>query len=274
VDEPLDVAYLGPAGTFSEEAVVRHLGASARGAPCPTIDDVFSAVEAKRAARGVVPVENSLEGAVGRTLDLLVVSKLHIAAEIALPIRQHLLRREASLAGIERVYGHPQSLAQCRRFLGASLPDAERVEVSSNAEAARRASREAGAAALAGLRAASIYALSVVAEGIEDDPSNTTRFLVIGHERPGPTGKDKTSIAMSSPNRPGSMVALLRPLSKNGVSMTKLESRPSRRARWDYVFFVDVEGHADDAHVRQALAEIDARAGFLKVLGSYPMAGA
>lgn len=268
---PISVACLGPAGTFSEEAASRHFGEAARPVFCTSIDDVFDSVEAGAAPFGVVPVENSLEGAIGHTLDRLVASPLRISGEVALPIRQNLLRRASTFEGITRVYGHAQSLAQCQRFLKKALPLAERVAVSSNAEAARLAAQEPGAAALAGKRAAAIHALELLAEGVEDDPTNTTRFLVIGAGSVAPSGRDKTSLVMSAPNRPGSMLALLRPFSRHGVSMTKLESRPSRRGLWDYLFFVDLEGHVDDPAVRRALVELEARAGYLKILGSYPM---
>ncbi|MDI1483800.1 prephenate dehydratase [Polyangium sp. y55x31] len=268
----ISIACLGPSGTFSEEAASRHFGQDTRPLFCTTIDDVFDVVEARAAPFGVVPVENSLEGAIGHTLDRLVASPLRISGEVALPIRQHLLRREAQLDGITRVYGHAQSLAQCQRFVKKTLPLAERIAVSSNAEAARLAALELNSAALAGKRAAAIHALTILAEGVEDDPTNTTRFLVIGEASAAPSGHDKTSLVMSAPNRPGAMVALLRPFSRHGVSMTKLESRPSRRGLWDYLFFVDVEGHAEDAALRRALVELQARAGYLQVLGSYPMA--
>lgn len=268
----ISVACLGPSGTFSEEAASRHFGEAAAPLFCTSIDDIFDVVEARAAAFGVVPVENSLEGAIGHTLDRLVASPNRISGEVALPIRQNLLRRAPTSEGITRVYGHAQSLAQCQRFLKETLPRAERVAVSSNAEAARLAAREPWAAALAGKRAAAIHALELLAEGVEDDPTNTTRFLVIGDTSAAPSGRDKTSLVMSAPNRPGSMVALLRPFSRHGVSMTKLESRPSRRGLWDYLFFVDVEGHAEDAAVRRALLDLDKRAGFLKLLGSYPRA--
>ena len=268
---PISVACLGPAGTFSEEAASRHFGEAARPVFCTSIDDVFDSVEAGAAPFGVVPVENSLEGAIGHTLDRLVASPLRISGEVALPIRQNLLRRASTFEGITRVYGHAQSLAQCQRFLKKALPLAERVAVSSNAEAARLAAQEPWAAALAGKRAAAIHALELLAEGVEDDPTNTTRFLVIGAGSVAPSGRDKTSLVMSAPNRPGSMLALLRPFSRHGVSMTKLESRPSRRGLWDYLFFVDLEGHVDDPAVRRALVELEARAGYLKILGSYPM---
>ncbi|MDI1450999.1 prephenate dehydratase [Polyangium sp. 6x1] len=268
----ISVACLGPSGTFSEEAASRHFGEATRPVFCTSIDDVFDVVEARAAPFGVVPVENSLEGAIAHTLDRLVAWPLRISGEVALPIRQHLLRRGGKLEGIFRVYGHAQSLAQCQRFLKNALPAAERVAVSSNAEAARLAARETGTAALASKRAAAIHALDILAEGVEDDPTNTTRFLVIGEKSAAPSGHDKTSLVMSAPNRPGVMVALLRPFSRHGVSMTKLESRPSRRGLWDYLFFVDVEGHAEDVALRRALAELEARAGYLKVLGSYPMA--
>ncbi|WP_170229858.1 prephenate dehydratase [Polyangium fumosum] len=272
VVEGISVACLGPSGTFSEEAAARHFGQDARPVFCTSIDDVFDGVQARAAPFGVVPVENSLEGAIGHTLDRLVASPLRISGEVALPIRQHLLRREGRIDGITRVYGHAQSLAQCQRFLKHTLPLAERVAVSSNAEAARLAAREPETAALAGKRAAAIHALAILAEGVEDDPTNTTRFLVIGETSAAPSGHDKTSLVMSAPNRPGSMLALLRPFSRHGVSMTKLESRPSRRGLWDYLFFVDVEGHAEDVAVRRALIELEARAGYLKILGSYAMA--
>ena len=267
-----DVAYLGPEGTFTEEAARKHFGRTASLAPLASIDQVFRAVEQGAARSGVVPVENSTEGQVGRTLDQLVKTDLVIGAEVTLRIRQHLLRITPSPEGAELVYSHAQSLAQCCGFLERNLPDVPRVEVVSNAEAARRAAGDPRALAIAGAAAAERYGLHLLARGIEDDPHNTTRFLVLGKEPARATGRDKTSLVMSTKNGPGAMVALLRPLSRNGVSMTKLESRPSREGLWDYVFFADLEGHADEPPLRRALLELGRRASFLKVLGSYPAA--
>ena len=269
---PYGVAYLGPEGTFTQEAAIRRFGGEASSVPCASIDQVFRAVEGRSADHGVVPVENSTEGSVGRTLDLLVATPLRICGEVELRIHQHLLRRGPNLAGLTRVYSHAQSFAQCNEWLNRNLPGIERLPVASNAEAARRAAGEAAAAAIAGAGAATIYDLTVVSRDIEDEPDNTTRFLVLGEQEMARSGRDKTSLVMSAPNRPGAMVALLRPLGRHGVSMTKLESRPSRKGLWDYVFFADIEGHAQDTRVAWALAEIRERAGFMKVLGSYPAA--
>lgn len=266
------VAYLGPEGTFTQEAAIKHFGGAAHYVPCASIDAVFREVESGAAAHGVVPVENSTEGAVGRTLDMLLATPLKICGEVELRIHHHLLRRGPDLAGVTHVYSHAQSFAQCNEWLDRNLPGAPRTPVASNAEAARRAAQEAGAAAIAGAAAATIYDLTVVSRDIEDEPDNTTRFLLLGERDAAPTARDKTSFVMSAKNRPGAMVALLRPLARHGVSMTKLESRPSRKGRWDYVFFTDIEGHSQDSHVALALAEIRRRAGFMKVLGSYPAA--
>jgi len=269
----LRVAYLGPEGTYSHAAAIAHFGAEVSLLPCTSIDDVFRFVEEGCAEEGIVPVENSTEGAVGRTLDKLLSTPLKIRGEVMLRIRHHLLRNTTGLEGIARVYSHAQSLAQCHAWLDRSLPRSSRVPVASNAEAARLAAQDAASAAIAGQRAAELYGLSVLAEGIEDSPHNTTRFFVLGAGDTAPTGRDKTSLVMSTPNRPGALLTMLRPLSRHGVSMTKLESRPSRQALWDYVFFVDVEGHARDARVARALADLGERAALLKVLGSYPVAG-
>lgn len=269
---PRRVAYLGPEGTFTEEAAIKHFGPLPSALPCASIDEVFRRVEANEAAYGVVPVENSTEGAVGRTLDRLLHTRLKICAEITLRIRQNLLRKVLGLAGARVLYSHVQSLAQCHRWLEQNLPGIELAAVLSNAEAARRAAGDEAALAIAGAAAAERYQLAVLARSIEDEPDNTTRFLALGFHGAAPTGRDKTSIVMSAKNCPGAMVTLLRPFSRNGVSMTKLESRPSREGLWDYVFFADIEGHEDQPRVARALAELGARAAFLKVLGSYPMA--
>jgi chorismate mutase/prephenate dehydratase len=223
----------------------------------------------------VVPVENSTEGAVGRTLDLLLVTPLRICAEIELRVQQNLLSRAADVAAVRRVYSHAQSLAQCDDWLARNLPGAERVPVASNAEGALRASMEDGSAAIAAEAAAGRYRLNILARSIEDDPNNTTRFLVLGNLEPEPTGHDRTSLVLSAENKPGAVHALLSPLAAHRVSMTRIESRPSRAMRsvlWEYVFFIDVEGHRKDAPVAAALAELKGMAPFLKVLGSYPAA--
>lgn len=272
LEEPLAVAYLGPAGTFTEAAALKRFGHACQGVPCASIDEVFREVESGGANYGVVPVENSSEGAVGRTLDLLLQSPLKVCGEVMLPVHQCLLSLDADLAGIKRVFSHPQSLGQCQGWLNAHLPDAERVPVSSNAEAAAMAAGQPHSAAVAGRQAAEHYSIAVRAENIEDDPRNTTRFLVIGNQDVAASGSDKTSLIMSAPNRPGAVHDLLAPLARHGVSMTKFESRPARSGLWEYVFFMDVEGHQADAKVAIALAELKQAAAFVKVLGSYPVA--
>jgi chorismate mutase / prephenate dehydratase len=271
----LRVAYLGPQGTFSEQALRRHFGGGVDGVPAPSIDEVFRACESGAAQFAVVPAENSTEGAVGRTLDLLLVTPLRICGEVELRVQQHLMAKAGDAAAVKRVYSHPQSLAQCADWLERHLPGAERVPLGSNAEAAECASREPGAAAIGGEAAAERYGLALLARGIEDDPNNTTRFLVLGTLEPAPTGRDRTSLVMSAENRPGAVHALLTPLAENGVSMTRIESRPARAMRaalWEYVFYVDLEGHQQDARLAAALAELRRQAPFLKVLGSYPSA--
>jgi chorismate mutase/prephenate dehydratase len=274
LEQEIRVAYLGPPGTFSEQAVRQHFGASVAAEPAATIDEAFRSAESGAAQFAVAPVENSTDGAVGRTLDLLLTTPLRICGEIDVRIRQNLLSRAKGLAQIRKVYSHAQSLAQCNGWLGQKLPQAERVPVGSNAEAARRAAKEKGAAAIAGESAAALYRLKVIAQGIEDNPSNTTRFLVLGQVEAQPTGKDRTSLVLSAENKPGAVHALLTPIAANGVSMSRIESRPARArsARWEYVFFIDIEGHQSDAKVAAALAELRQRAPFMKVLGSYPAA--
>jgi chorismate mutase/prephenate dehydratase len=274
LEEAIRVAYLGPEGTFSEQAVRKHFGRAVEGLPEPTVDDAFRRCEVGAAQFTVVPVENSSEGAVGRTLDLLLLTPLRICAEVELRVQQHLLSREKDLALVRRIYSHSQSLAQCNGWLAKNLPGVERVPVGSNAEAARRAAEEPGAAAIAGEAAGERYAIPPLARSIEDDPTNTTRFLVLGRIEPGPTGRDRTSLVMSAENKPGAVHALLTPLAEHKVSMSRIESRPSRArsSLWEYVFFIDVEGHERDPHVAKAIDALKARAPFLKILGSYPVA--
>lgn len=268
----LSVACLGPKGTFSEEAVGKHFGAQAPAVMCASIDDVFRTVESATVGYGVVPVENSTEGAVGRTMDLLLATPLKICGEILLPVHQNVLSKAGNMEGIKRIYSHAQSLSQCNAWLTQNMPHVEFIPVASNAEAARRAADDADAAAVAGRAAAQHYGLSVMAASIEDQPNNTTRFAVIAAQEVSASGQDKTSFVMSSQNRPGAIFNLLKPLAEHRVSMTRLESRPSRAGLWEYVFFVDIEGHQNDTVVQAALSEIRERAGFLKVLGSYPVA--
>lgn len=272
LEQRLKVAYLGPAGTFSNVAAQQHFGSAPDFAPCASIDEVFHQCESGVTDFAVVPVENSTEGAVGRTLDLLLQTPLEICAEVVLRVRQNLMRKGDSLAGIARVYSHAQSLAQCHDWLSRHLPQAERVQVSSNAEAARMAAGEAGAAAIGPALAAQLYSLTVLAPDIEDEPNNATRFLVLGRVKSSPTGQDITSLIVSAPNRPGAVHEMLTPVAKNGISMSRIESRPSRTARWEYMFYIDLLGHAEDQPVAAALAELKQITPFMKVLGSYAMA--
>ena len=272
VEETTRVAYLGPAGTFSQQAVHKHFGHEVEALTETDIDACFQAVETGRADFALVPVENSTEGAIGRTLDLIVSSPLKICGEVMLPIHQTLMRKHGSLGGIQRVYGHVQSLAQCQQWLSRHLPDAERVSVVSNSEGARRAAAEPDSATLGSEAAAALYGLAVVETRVEDEASNTTRFLVLGQTDAAPSGRDKTSLVMGAYNQPGAVVKLLQPLADAGISMSKLESRPARSSNWEYLFFVVCEGHREDAKLAAVLAEIQARAAFLKILGSYPAA--
>ena len=272
LEDAFSVASLGPRGTFSEEAVIKHFGAQAPVMLCTSIDEVFRSVESGSAGYGVVPMENSTEGAIGRTLDLLLSTPLRICGEVLLPVHQNLLSKGNEIAAAKRIYSHAQSLAQCNRWLAQNCPRAERVPVASNAEAAKLAQDDAGSAAIAGRSAAAHYGLSVLAENIEDEPNNTTRFVVISRQEVSPSGNDKTSLVMSTRNVPGAIHELLTPLANNRVSMTRLESRPSRTGLWEYVFFLDMEGHQNEAHVARALDEMRDLAAFLKILGSYPVA--
>jgi chorismate mutase/prephenate dehydratase len=276
MEEAIRVSYLGPEGTFSEQAVRRHFGRAVEAVPVPSVDEAFRRCESGAAQFTVVPAENSTEGVIGRTLDLLVTTPLRICAEIELRVQQNLLSRADSLRAVRRVYSHSQSLAQCNGWLAQNLPGVERVPVASNAEAAQRAADEAGAAAIAGEAAGERYGLNALARSIEDDPNNTTRFLVLGNVDPGPSGRDRTSLVMSAENRPGAVHALLTPLAEHGVSMTRIESRPARAraSLWEYLFFIDVEGHQKDERVAAALAALRSKAPYLKILGSYPVAAA
>ena len=272
LEAQLKVAYLGPPGTFSEMAVAKQFGGTVQALAHDSIDEVLRSVETGGAGFAVVPVENSTEGAIGRTLDLLLTTPLRICAEVVLRVHQNAMRKGTGLQGVARVYSHAQSLGQCRGWIARNLPHAECVPLVSNAEAARRVVDEPAACAIGPAIAAERYGLDIVAENIEDDPKNMTRFLVLGQLEPGPSGRDRTSLVMSVPNRPGALHALLTPIAKHGLSMTRIESRPSRQAAWEYMFYVDLEGHAEDAKVAPAIAELRGMAPFLKILGSYPSA--
>lgn len=273
LERPLSIAYLGPEGTFTQLAAIKHFGHAAHTVACGSVDEAFRLVESRAHDYVVAPVENSTEGAVGRTLDLMLASPLHICGEVVLRIHHHLLRRPDDATPVRRVYAHAQALAQCHEWLNKNLPaDVERVSVASNAEAARLASVENGVAAIAGQAAAERYGLDKRAESIEDEPNNTTRFLVLGHQNTGPSGADKTSLIIAAPNRAGALYSLLAPIAAHGVSMTKLESRPARAGLWEYVYFIDLEGHEQDANVVAAIDELRRCAAFVKILGSYPLA--
>ncbi len=275
LEQPLQIAYFGPAGTFTESAAKQHFGSAPTFTPFLTIDDVFRAVESGQVDYGVVPIENSTEGSVGRTLDQMLTSPLMICGEVNLRIHQNLMARAASLAEVKRLYSHAQSLAQCHEWLNRHQPNLARVPVASNAEAARMAAQDAEACAIAGEAAARLYELNILVANIEDDPNNTTRFVVLAHHDAGPSGNDKTSFVCSAQNKPGAVHDLLTPLKLHEVSMSRFESRPARgfgNSRWEYVFFVDVEGHRSEPKVVAALDDLRGCVGFLKELGSYPKA--
>ncbi len=272
LQRPMKVAYLGPEGTFTQAAVFKHFGHAVTTVPLGAIDEVFREVESCAAHYGVVPIENSTEGAVSHTLDMFMVSTLKICSEVELRIHHNLLSRATDMGGIRRIYAHQMALAQCREWLDGKLPNVERIAVVSNAEAARLAAAEPDSAAIAGEAAAEIYGLRVLVANIEDRPDNTTRFLVIGRQLPAPSGRDKTSLLVSAANRPGALFRLLQPLAQHGISLTRIESRPSRQGMWEYVFFMDIEGHAEDEKVSRALAALEREAAMVKILGAYPCA--
>ena len=270
--EPLKVGYLGPEGTFSQQALVKHFGHSARGLPLSSIEEVFQEVEAGHADFGVVPVENSGQGTIQSTLDMFLTSSLKICGEVELHVHQFLLSRTGRLDDIERVYSHAMSLAQCQAWLRQHLPRAERLAVSSNAEAARRARTADDAAAIAGESAGHVYGLKVVSGPIEDRRDNTTRFLVLGRELFNASGHDRTSLLVFVRDQPGALYNVLSPFARHGISMNRIESRPSHAGLWQYAFFIDVAGHVEDEPVRRALSELGEYAADVKILGSYPVA--
>lgn len=270
--EPLKVGYLGPEGTFSQQALHKHFGHSAKGLPLASIEEVFQEVEAGHADFGVVPVENSGQGTIQSTLDMFLTSSLKICGEVELAVHQYLMSRTGRLEDIERVYSHPMSLAQAKAWLRQHLPKAEKIAVSSNAEAARRARSADDSAAIAGENAGHVYGLKTIAGPIEDRPDNTTRFLVLGRELFPPSGHDRSSLLVYVRDQPGALYNVLSPFARHGVSMNRIESRPAHTGRWQYAFFIDVGGHVQDGPVADALAELGEYATDIKVLGSYPVA--
>lgn len=273
LEAPQKVAFLGPTGTFTHAASLKHFGKAATTVPLATITDVFREVEAGSAMYGVVPVENSSEGVVNHTLDAFLGSSLKIIGEVELPIHHNfLVAKHTKVDSLSRIYSHQQSLAQCRHWLDVNFPNVERVAVSSNGEAAKRLQNEWHSAAIAGDVAVAEYGLHKLYENIEDSPNNTTRFLIIGHESVAPSGQDKTSIVVSSPDRAGALIEILEPLKKYAVSMTSIETRPERPNKWAYVFFIDMVGHIDDKNVKNAVDDIKKIAKDVRVLGSYPKA--
>lgn len=273
LENPVKVAYLGPEGTFTQQAALKHFGHSAVAIPFSAIDEVFREVEAGAVHYGVVPVENSTEGVVTHTLDNFMNSNLKICGEVELRIHQNLLVSDVThVSSITRIYSHSQSLAQCRKWLDSHYPKAERVAVSSNAEAAKRLKGEWNAAAIAGSMAADLYGLTILAEKIEDQPDNSTRFLIIGQQAIPPSGVDKTSVVVAMRNEPGALHNLLEPFHRHSIDLTRVETRPSRTGVWTYVFFIDFVGHVQDPLISEVLAEVSARCADLKLLGSYPKA--
>jgi chorismate mutase/prephenate dehydratase len=272
LEQPLKIAYLGPEGTFTQSAALKHFGHSVSTAPMSSIPDVFAAVESGHANYGLVPVENSTEGVISHTLDMFIDSRLKVCGEVEIPIHHLLANKTQDISHIRHIYSHQQSFAQCRRWLDQNFPSAERIPVSSNAEAARLAAMEDDAAAICGRPAVEIFDLKVCYENIEDLSDNTTRFVIIGKQDVGPSGNDKTSILVSTKNAPGALLRLLQPLADHGISMNKIESRPAQGHKWAYVFFIDIDGHQQDENVVAALNELKQQAALFKILGSYPKA--
>ena len=273
LENPIKVAYLGPEGTFTQQASLKHFGHSALVLPFSAIDEVFREVEAGAVNYGVVPVENSTEGVVNHTLDNFMGSNLKICGEVELRIHHNLMVSDVTnVNSITRIYSHSQSLAQCRKWLDAHYPNAERVAVSSNAEAAKRLKGEWNAAAIAGSMAADLYGLKIIAEKIEDQPDNSTRFLIIGKQAVPQSGVDKTSIVVAMRNEPGALHKLLEPFHRHNIDLTRVETRPSRTGAWTYVFFIDFAGHVDEPLISDVMKEVANRCADLKLLGSYPKA--
>jgi chorismate mutase / prephenate dehydratase len=270
LEKSMNIAYLGPEATFTHQAAIRKFGSSLRYSSQKTIADVFSEVSKNRADYGVVPVENSTEGVVTHTLDMFVESELKIVAQIILPIQHCLLTKNVRRSRIKKLYGHPQTLGQCRGWLQNNLPGVEIIETSSNARSAELAAKEPNSAAIAGVLAAERYGLQIIESDIQDNSANATRFLVLGRQCSPPTGRDRTSLMLSVTHKVGALHQALTAFRRFKLNMTKIESRPSKRKAWEYYFFVDCEGHKDDRSVARAIAELQKHCNFVKVLGSYP----
>jgi chorismate mutase/prephenate dehydratase len=272
LEKPMEIAFLGPEGTFTQQAALKHFGHSVKTVPAATINEIFNSVELGNSQFGVVPVENSTEGVINHTLDRFLISPLKICGEVEIRVHQNLMGQMESLDQVTEIFSHQQSLAQCRQWLDKHLPHARRTPVSSNAEAARLASINNQTIAIAGKMAAEVYNLNILEKNIEDEPHNTTRFIVIGQQAASPTGKDKTSLVVSTGNQPGALHRILEPFAQSGIGMVHIESRPSRQGLWEYVFFIDIEGHSEDKDVAEALEILKDRVNMLKLLGSYPKA--
>ncbi len=272
LEQPLKIAYLGPEGTFTQSAALKHFGHSVTTVPMSSIPDVFNSVESDHADFGLVPVENSTEGVINHTLDMFFDSRLKVCGEVEIRVHHHLANQSQDASKIRHIYSHQQSFAQCRRWLDQNFPGQDRITVSSNGEAARLARQEPDAAAICGLPAVEAFGLKICHENIEDVSDNTTRFVVIGNQDIAPSGSDKTSLLISARNEPGALLGLLQPLADHGISMNKIESRPAPNRKWEYMFFVDVDGHQQDSNIIDAMEDLKRQAAFLKVLGSYPKA--
>jgi len=272
LEAPLRVSYLGPKGTYTQAATQSHFGNSILSVPQPSVEDVFSSVEKRESHYGVVPVENSTQGIVSSTLDMFMNSSLRISGEIEIAIHHNLLSKEKKITNINKVYAHPQSFSQCKMWLEKNCPNSEKINASSNAEAALIAAKEKNAAAIASEIAADIYDLQILNKNLEDNFNNSTRFLVIGDRDTEPSGSDKTTIIVSTKNDAGALHNLLEPLSKHKVSMTRIESRPSKNNNWEYLFYLDLDGHIKDESLKKASKEIKKEASLYRFLGSYPTA--
>jgi chorismate mutase/prephenate dehydratase len=273
LEEPLKIAYMGPLATFTHLAALRHFGSSAIFVSVESIKDVFDAVEAGKTEFGVVPIENSTEGVVSYTLDMFIDYDLKVSAEVMLEISQNLLSKSGDKAKIKKIYSNPHAAAQCRRWLESNLPGIPTLKTTSTARAADLAAQDEEAAAIASELAAKVYDMQFVEKDIEDSKHNFTRFLIISKEFPPKTGRDKTSIMFSIKDKPGALYDILYPFKKAKINLTKIESRPSRRKAWEYIFFVDMEGHIDDKNLKKAIANIKDNCLYLKILGSYPHGG-
>lgn len=272
LEAPLKVSYLGPEGTYTQLAAKNHFGSSILAMPCPSVEEVFASVEKRDSHYGVVPVENSTQGIVSSTLDMFMKSNLRISGEIELLINHNILSKSKSINDIKKIYAHPQSFSQCKQWISKNIPNAEKINSSSNAEAALISAEESNSASIASEVAADIYKLNILNKNIEDNQNNSTRFLVIGERDTEPSGNDKTSIIVSTKNDSGALYELLEPLSKNNVSMTRIESRPSQHNNWEYIFYLDLNGHIKDQSLKKANEEIKKEASLYRFLGSYPAA--